>query len=66
MSQPNRKVTLSPPQEGLAGAGVGAALGGVLWLFGVISPLAIAGVAAGVGLGSWFNAWRRGKRARNG
>ncbi len=66
MSQPDRKVQLTPPQEGLAGAGVGAVLGGALWLFDVISPLAIAGVAAGVGLGSWFNAWRRGKRARKG
>ena len=65
MNTPERKVELSPPQEGLVGAAVGGVLGAVLWLAGIISPIAIAGVAAGVGLGSWFNARRRSKRSAN-
>ena len=62
MSEPGQKVKLTPVAEGLVGALGGALLGGALWLAGLISPIAILGVAAGVGLGSWFNAWRRGKR----
>ncbi len=57
-----QKLTLSPVAEGLIGVIVGALIGGGLSLAGLITPLAILGVAAGVGLGSWFNAWRRGKR----
>ena len=53
---------LSPVAEGMVGAIVGALIGGGLSLAGLITPLAILGVAAGVGLGSWFNAWRRSKR----
>ena len=62
MSEPEQKVKLSPMAEGMVGALVGALIGGGLALAGLISPIAILGVAAGVGLGSWFNAWRRGKR----
>lgn len=62
MNEPERKITLAPMAEGLVGALVGALIGGGLSLAGLISPIAILGVAAGVGLGSWFNAWRRGKR----
>lgn len=62
MSQPEQKVKLSPVAEGMVGAIVGALIGGGLSLAGLITPLAILGVAAGVGLGSWFNAWRRSKR----
>ncbi|NBC19684.1 MAG: hypothetical protein GVY06_01330 [Alphaproteobacteria bacterium] len=65
MSEPERKVELTPPQEGLVGAGVGAVIGAGLWLANIISPVAIAGVAAGVGLGSWFNGWRRTRRGRD-
>lgn len=62
MSEPERKVELSPVGEGLVGAVVGALVGVVLWYADVISPFAIIGVAAGIGLGSGFNAWRRSRR----
>ena len=55
-------VKLSPPIEGLVGAVIGGVLGAALTAFGDISPIAIMGVVAGLGLGSWFNAWRRQKR----
>ncbi|MEO0817079.1 MAG: hypothetical protein AAFX86_07195 [Pseudomonadota bacterium] len=63
MSQSDDKLELTPVAEGLVGALVGAILGGVLWLLGVISPIAILGVAAGVGAGSWFNGWRRSRNS---
>ncbi|MEM1150535.1 MAG: hypothetical protein AAGI03_08240 [Pseudomonadota bacterium] len=62
MSKGDEKLALSPLAEGLVGALVGTVLGGALWLASVISPLAILGVAAGAGLGSWFNGWRRSRR----
>ena len=62
MSDQNEQLKLTPVAEGMVGALVGTLLGGVLWLANVISPIAILGVAAGVGAGSWFNAWRRSKR----
>jgi len=54
--------TLTPLAEGAIGAGAGAVIGGGLALANVISPVAILGVVAGLGLGSWFNAWRRQRR----
>ncbi len=65
MSKPQRKVELSAVGEGLVGALVGGLIGVVLWSAGMISPLAILGVAAGVGLGSGVNAWRRARQGRD-
>ncbi len=63
MSEPDKPdMKLSPPMEGLVGAGVGVGLGVVLHYANVISAPAIIGIAIGVGLGSWFNAWRRGRK----
>ncbi|MEL6662901.1 MAG: hypothetical protein AAFO57_10330 [Pseudomonadota bacterium] len=62
MSEAPEKLELTPIAEGLVGALVGAFLGGVLWIANLISPIAILGVSAGVGLGSWFNGWRRSRR----
>ena len=58
-----RKIALTSFQEGLVGAAIGIVLGGVLWQMKVISPPAVIGVAIGLGLGSWFNAWRRNRRS---
>lgn len=58
-----RKITLTPFQEGLIGAAIGIVVGGALWQANIISPPAVIGVAGGIGLGSWFNAWRRNKRS---
>jgi len=62
MSDPKGEVKLSPPAEGLVGAGVGSVLGAILHFADVVSAPAILGIAVGVGLGSWFNAWRRGRK----
>lgn len=62
MSEPDDKLTLTPVAEGLVGALFGAVLGGGLWMADLISPLAILGVAGGVGVGSWFNGWRRSRQ----
>ena len=61
MSREPGKVKLTPLAEGLVGAAAGTVLGLGLWYGGVISASAIAGITLGLGLGSWFNAWRRGK-----
>ena len=65
-TDPRQKVQLSPPMEGLVGFAIGAIVGGALVLAGLISPIGMIGVAAGVGVGSWFNAWRRAKKASGG
>lgn len=57
-NEPN-KVTLTPVTEGLVGALIGAVLGGFLWMSNVVSPIGVIGIIAGIGIGSWFNAWRR-------
>lgn len=62
MSDGSNKVALSPVVEGLVGAGIGGVLGIILSAAGLISPIAIIGVIAGVGLGSFFNAWWRGRK----
>ncbi len=62
MAEGPGKLELTPVAEGLVGALVGAALGGALWFADIISPVAILGIAAGVGVGSWFNGWRRSRR----
>jgi len=62
MADEPEKLELTPVAEGLVGALVGAVLGGTLWLRNIISPVAILGVAAGVGIGSWFNGWRRSRK----
>lgn len=56
---PKRKIQLSPGAEGLIGALAGTVLGIALWQTDVISAPAIPGVTLGLGIGSWFNAWRR-------
>ncbi len=58
MNQPN-KFQFDPVQEGFVGVAMGTLLGFMLFLFNIISPPAILGVAAGVGIGSWLNARRR-------
>lgn len=63
MSEPKKKVELSPVGEGLIGAVAGTVVGVILWRIGVISAPAIPGVMLGLGIGSWFNAWRRAKNA---
>ena len=63
MSEAPKKVQLSPIAEGLVGAAAGTALGICLWYWNVISAPAIPGVTLGLGIGSWFNAWRRAKDA---
>ena len=63
MSEPKKKVELSPIGEGLIGAVAGTVVGVILWRIGVISAPAILGVTLGLGIGSWFNAWRRAKNA---
>lgn len=63
MSEPRKKVTLTPIAEGLIGAAAGTALGIALLQTHVISAPAIPGVTLGLGIGSWFNAWRRAKDA---
>jgi len=63
MSEPKKKVELSPVVEGLFGAAAGTVVGVILWRIGVISAPAIPGVTLGLGIGSWFNAWRRAKNA---
>ena len=63
MSEPKKKVELSPVGEGLIGAVAGTVVGVILWRIGVISASAIPGVTLGLGIGSWFNAWRRAKNA---
>lgn len=63
MSEPSKKVTLTPIAEGLIGAVAGTALGIAFWQTHVISAPAIPGVTLGLGIGSWFNAWRRAKDA---
>ena len=63
MSEPKKKVQLSPAGEGLIGAVAGTVVGVILWRMGVISAPAIPGVTLGLGIGSWFNAWRRAKNA---
>ncbi|MEZ5953077.1 MAG: hypothetical protein R3C13_02110 [Hyphomonas sp.] len=62
MSEPEKK-QYPPYVEGLFGAGIGTLLGVALWQFGMISAPAIPGVTLGLGLGSWFNAWRRQRNA---
>ena len=57
-----KEIKLSPVQEGLVGAIFGLVVGGVLVYAKVISLPAVVGIAAGVGLGSWFNAWRRSRK----
>jgi len=61
MDNSGPSVSLTPLQEGGVGAIIGALVGAGLWQAGIISAPAIAGIAAGVGLGSWFNAWRRAR-----
>ena len=63
MSEPKKKMSLSPAAEGFIGGLAGTALGVALFAMGVISANAIPGVTLGLGLGSWFNAWRRAKNA---
>ena len=63
MSEPKKKVQLSSAGEGLIGAVAGTVVGVILWRMGVISAPAIPGVTLGLGIGSWFNAWRRAKNA---
>ncbi len=62
MNDAPRNVSLSIWQEAAVGALMGALVGTGLMLADLISPLAIIGVATGLGLGSGFNAWRRKKR----
>lgn len=62
MNDAPKKVSLTIWQEAAFGALMGAIVGSGLMLAGLISPFAILGVAAGLGLGSGFNAWRRRKR----
>ncbi|WOR14672.1 hypothetical protein RYZ27_12900 [Hyphomonas sp. FCG-A18] len=59
MTNEPKKVTLTPVTEGLIGALIGAVLGGFLWMSDVVSPIGAIGIIAGIGIGSWFNAWRR-------
>ena len=63
MSEPEKKVQLTPIREGLIGALAGGVLGIALWQTHVISAPAIPGVVLGLGLGSWYNAYRRAKNA---
>ncbi len=63
MSDTPKKVKLTPIAEGLIGAVAGILIGLFLWYWNVISAPAVAGVALGLGLGSWFNAWRRARDA---
>ena len=66
MSETPKKVKLSPAAEGLIGALAGTVVGVILWRTGVISAPAIPGVTLGLGIGSWFNAWRRAKDKNKG
>ena len=61
MQQEPKKVTLTPVAEGLVGALIGAVLGGFLWMSDVVSLIGVIGIIAGIGIGSWFNAWRRSR-----
>ena len=63
MSETPKKVQLSPVGEGLIGAVAGTVVGVILWRMHVITAPAIPGVTLGLGVGSWFNAWRRAKDA---
>ena len=63
MSEPGKKLNLSPVAEGLIGGLAGTVLGIALWQTHMISAAAIPGVTLGLGIGSWFNAWRRAKNA---
>ena len=68
MSEPENKpakkpLKLTPALEGLVGGVAGTVLGVILWRTGMISAPAIPGVTLGLGLGSWFNAWRRARNA---
>lgn len=65
MSEPKRKVRLSPFMEGVVGGLAGTLIGMGLYYGGLISAPAIAGVALGLGVGSGFNAWRRQKRSKH-
>ena len=49
--------------EGLVGAAIGGLVGIGLVLAKIVSPVGAVGVAAGVGIGSAFNAWRRARKA---
>ncbi len=57
----DQKIELSPLQEGLAGAVIGAVIGGLLLLFGLIAAPTALAIAVAVGAGSLFNGWRRGR-----
>lgn len=50
---------LSPLQEAAIGFVGGGIIGTLLFVNDVISGVAIIGVAAGIGAGSWINAKRR-------
>jgi hypothetical protein len=63
MSEPKNNVQLTPIKEGLIGGLAGVVLGIALWQTHVISAPAIPGVMLGLGLGSWYNAYRREKNA---
>ena len=64
MTEQTDKLELSPVAEGMVGALIGAVLGGGLYFVGFISAPAILGVVIGMGIASWFNAWRRAKKAK--
>lgn len=58
------KVTLSPVQEAMVGAGVGVFLGVLLMLVGGVSPQAIIGTTIGCSVGAYVNALWRGRQQR--
>jgi hypothetical protein len=31
----------------------------------IISPIGVIGIIAGIGIGSWFNAWRRSRNSES-
>ena len=66
MSEPAGKRKFSPVVEGAIGAIFGTAAGFALWKTGMISAPAIPGVTLGLGLGSFFNAWYRGRNKDKG
>jgi hypothetical protein len=55
-----KTITLTPDQQGLVGARVGAILAGGLWHAKVVPP---PGAVADVAPGPGFSAWRRSKKA---